>query len=101
MHNRYNLVWAETGIVGLISFMFYLLATIYQGVVTFFKKDIDPVLGILNLGMAGGMVGLLYHMQYDIYASRVQIQNFWFVPALMIAINSIDYANEEKGYRWW
>lgn len=101
VHNKYNLVWAETGIVGLISFLIYLLATVYQGLVTLFKKDIDPILGILNLGMTAGMFGLFYHMQYDIYASRLQIQNFWFIPALMIAINSVDYSKEKPGYRWW
>jgi hypothetical protein len=100
VHNRYNLVWAETGIIGLISFFIYLFATISQGFITLMKKDIDPVLGIMNIGMAAGMVGLMYHMQYDIYSSRVQIQNFWFIPALMIAINSIDYNNEVPGYRW-
>jgi hypothetical protein len=100
VHNRYNLIWAETGIIGLGSFLIYLFATIYQGFLSLFNKDIDPVFGLISFGMAAGMFGLLYHMQYDIYASRVQIQNFWFIPALMIAINNIDYKNEKPGYSW-
>ena len=88
VHNKYLLVWAETGIVGLVAFLGFLLSAIYWGWRGWQLRD--RLLSPLALGLAVAIAGQMIHMFVDIFHSRPQVQALWLVVALIIAVRSID-----------
>jgi O-antigen ligase len=84
VHNKYLLVWAETGIFGLLFFILFLLSTIRQGfkIVRFKDSFISP----LALGFTTAIIGNMAHMFVDVFHGRVQVQLLWTVAALLMAI---------------
>ena len=88
VHNKYLLVWAETGIVGLAAFLWFLIATIRQGWRQW--KRSDPLLSPLALGFTAAIVGQMGHMFVDIFSSRPQIQLLWVVAALIAVMSPME-----------
>jgi O-antigen ligase len=87
VHNKYLLVWAETGIVGLVAFLGFLLATIRWGWQA--SRVRDRFLSLLALGITMAIVGQTIHMFFDIFHSRPQVQILWLIAGLIIAIRNI------------
>jgi putative inorganic carbon (HCO3(-)) transporter len=81
VHNQYLLVWAETGVVGLATYLWFLLSTIRRGWQAW--KRADPVLAPLALGFTAALMGQMIHMQVDMYISRPQVQLLFVVGALI------------------
>lgn len=88
VHNKYLLVWAETGIVGLVAFLGFLLSAIRWGWQGWQLRD--RLLSPLALGFAVAIVGQMIHMFFDIFRSRPQVQALWLVVALIITIRNMD-----------
>jgi putative inorganic carbon (HCO3(-)) transporter len=88
VHNKYLLVWAETGILGLVAFLGFLLAVIRRGWQGWQLRDRS--LSPLALGFTAAIVGQMAHMFFDIFHSRPQVQTLWLVAALVIAMRDID-----------
>jgi putative inorganic carbon (HCO3(-)) transporter len=87
VHNKYLLVWAETGVGGLVAFMWFLLATIRHGWQGW--KLSDRTLSPLALGCTAAVVGQMAHMLVDIFNTRPQIQLLWLVAGLIAAIRNV------------
>jgi putative inorganic carbon (HCO3(-)) transporter len=81
VHNQYLLVWAETGLVGLAAFLWFLIATIRRGFEGW--KRSDPLLALLALGFTAALVGQMVHMQVDLLNGRPQVQLLVIVAALI------------------
>ena len=81
VHNQYLLVWAETGVVGLAAYLWFLLVTIRRGWQGW--KHADPTIAPLALGFTAALMGQMIHMQVDIYSSRPQVQLLFVVAALI------------------
>lgn len=92
VHNKYLLVWSETGIGALIAFLLFLTATIRRGLQGW--KLNDQLLSPLALGLTAGIVGQMGHMFVDIFHSRAQVESLWVVAALLVAIYSIGGARD-------
>jgi putative inorganic carbon (HCO3(-)) transporter len=88
VHNKYLLVWAETGIVGLVAFLGFLLAVIRRGWQGWRLRD--RLLSPLALGFTATIVGQMAHMLFDVFHSRPQVQMLWLVAGLVIAIRNMD-----------
>jgi O-antigen ligase len=86
VHNKYLLVWAETGTLGLITFLLIPFSIIYQGWLCWRAKDMDAFPGLIAIGFAASTVGLIFHMQFDIFNSRPQVMTLWLTSALTTAI---------------
>jgi O-antigen ligase len=84
VHNQYLLIWAETGVVGVLSFLWFLTSSIRQGVRCW--RQHDPVLSPLALGLSMGLVAFMIHMSVDIFRGRPLAQLVFFVAALISAI---------------
>jgi putative inorganic carbon (hco3(-)) transporter len=84
VHNKYLLVWAETGIGGLLAFMGFLAVTIRQ----LWKcwKLRDRLLSPLALGFMAGVLGMTAHMLVDVYRGRAVVQVFWLVAGLAVVM---------------
>jgi putative inorganic carbon (HCO3(-)) transporter len=91
VHNKYLLVWAETGIGGLVMLISFLIATIRRGWQCW--KFNDRFLSPLALGFTGAIVGQMAHMFIDVFHTRSQVQLLWLVASLIIAMGNM---NEEK-----
>ncbi len=88
VHNRYLLVAAETGLGGLIAFLWFLAVTIRRGWVRW--RQGDPLLSPLALGFTAALGGQMIHMSVDIFNSRSAIELLWVVAALIAAMSRVD-----------
>jgi len=87
VHNKYLLVWAETGIIGLVPFLVFLLSIVRRGWKTW-KID-DRFLSPLALGFTVAVIGQMVHMSVDIFHNRSQVQLLWIIAGLIIAMNYV------------
>jgi O-antigen ligase len=88
VHNKYLLVWAETGILGLVAFLWFLLATLCRGRACWDSGD--RLLALLAIGFTAGVAGQMVHMFVDIYASRPLVQGLWLVAGLLTAMRHLE-----------
>jgi O-antigen ligase len=93
VHNQYLLIWVETGIGGLITFVWFLVAAIRRGWQC--SKSSDPFLSPLAIGLTAGVVGFMAHMSVELFRGRPLTQLVWFVAGLITAIR--DLAGEDRG----
>jgi O-antigen ligase len=84
VHCKYLLVWAETGVLGLIVFLVMLGAVVRDGVRAW--RTSDPVLAPVGLAIAAGVIGHMVHMFVDIFNSRSLVQLLWVMIGIAAAI---------------
>jgi O-antigen ligase len=87
VHNKYLLIWAETGLGGILSFVGFLGLTLWRGWKTY-TRDIS-VFSLLSLGFAAAIAGQMTHMMVEIFDSRSEIQALWVAAALIAAMERI------------
>jgi len=85
VHNQYLLLWAETGIVGLVAFIWLLLAILHRGWQSW--KSADRFLSPIALGFTAAILGHMAHMFVDFFIQRPQVQLLWLIAALITAIH--------------
>jgi O-antigen ligase len=87
VHNKYLLIWSETGIVGLTAFFWFLFAAIRRGwLCTQFN---DPVITPLCCGLIAGISGIMVHMLVDLFHGRSVVQLIWLTTGLIAAMHCI------------
>lgn len=84
VHNKYLLVWAETGIFGLATFLWFLLSTLRRGRQIWQLND--RYLSPLGLGFVMALVGWMLHMFFDIFHNRSQVQLLFLISGLLAAL---------------
>ena len=87
VHNKYLLVWAETGAGGIVAFLCFLLLSIQRG--RRLWRLNDPFVSPIGLGIAAAFAGHMTHMFVDIFNDRASIQLLWTLAALPVALSSI------------
>lgn len=87
VHNKYLLVWAETGILSLIFFVAFLISTIKKGFILL--KVNDKLLTPVALGLSVAVIGQMVHMFFDVFHSRPQVQLLWVIAGLLLVTNSL------------
>jgi putative inorganic carbon (HCO3(-)) transporter len=87
VHNKYLLVWAETGLGGLIAFLLFLAITIRWGWQC--SRLNDRLLAPLALGLMAAILGQMAHMFLDLFNGRAQVQGLWVVASLITVISNI------------
>jgi putative inorganic carbon (HCO3(-)) transporter len=86
VHNRYLLVWAETGIIGLIALLTFLVSTLRRGVTL--ARTPDTVYALASIGLLAGVAAAMVHMLVELYHSRPLVQMLWLLAGLLIAIEA-------------
>ena len=84
VHNKYLLVWAETGLGGILAFLGFLGITMWRGWKCWTRNH--PLLSPLALGFMAAVAGQMTHMMVEIFDSRTQVQALWLVAALVTAM---------------
>jgi len=91
VHNKYLLIWAETGLAGLGAFIWLLLTTIHRGWQCW--RFNDRFLSPLAIAFTLAIIGHMIHMLVDVFHSRPTVQLLWLIAGLVTAMYSI--AREE------
>jgi O-antigen ligase len=94
VHNKYLLVWAETGTIGLVGFVCFLLATVRQGWRTW--KQGDRLIAPLGLGFCLGVLGQMVHMNVDLFHARPQVQLLWLVAGIITVLHGLAHRNAHE-----
>jgi O-antigen ligase len=92
---QYVRVAAETGLVGLVVFLF-LMATIFRESWRVQQAAKDPFNRGVALGFIAGFIGLLFHaIGANTFIIVRIMEPFWFVTAMVMAIPSLESAKDE------
>lgn len=83
VHNKYLLVWAETGIGALIAFLWTMVAAVSAG--WRLSRLRDPMISPIAFGLAVGLIASMIHMTVDLFHGRAQLQMMWAVIGLTLA----------------
>jgi O-antigen ligase len=87
---QYPRVLVETGVIGLFSFIFLLLAILKQGLKVFWGTS-DVLYKGLSMGFLAGFIGLLVHAVGANTFIIVRIMEpFWFVLAMVMMISQLE-----------
>ncbi len=92
VHNKYLLVWAETGPAGLLSFLVYLAFSIRNGWRCW--KSQDAFFAPVGLALSAVIIGHMAHMNFDTFQNRALVQILWICCALTATIANILQAEQ-------
>jgi O-antigen ligase len=84
VHNKYLLVWAETGTIGFLGFLFFLFYTLWRGARTW--RFHDRLLSVLGLAITAAILGHMVHLQVDIFNARSPVTMLWMLSGLIYAL---------------
>ena len=84
IHSKYLVVWVETGLVGLLAFLWILGNGMRQGFAAWRTRD--PAIGALGLALVAALAGHMLHMSVDIFNSRPQVQMLWAILGIVAAV---------------
>ncbi len=85
VHNKYLLVWAETGFGGLLAYLAFLLGTLRKGWQCW--KLNDHLLSPFGLGFTAALAGHMVHMGVDVFRGRPVMQLLWLIAGLLTAMH--------------
>lgn len=88
IHNKYWSVWVETGLFGLLSFLWLLIAPLWRAV-RGIARAVDPYESILMAGLLAALGGYAFHMTGDPFSSRLRIEPLWFLIAMIVATSRL------------
>lgn len=84
IHDKYLLVASESGPFALAAFVWFLAATIANGLRCLRSRDRLAVW--IAAGLLSGVIAQMVHMTVDIFASRPQVEALWIAAALLAAM---------------
>lgn len=88
-HNSYLQMAAETGIIGLASFI-WIIFRLFRDALRGIGEIGDIYYKNILLGLSAGMVAFLAHSFFDVNFYSLQLVNLmWFVMGLMVAVHRI------------
>jgi len=90
VHNKYLLIWAETGIGGLLAYLAFLFGSLRKGWECW--RQSDRFLSILALGFTAAIVGHMVHMSVDLFRVGPVQELLWLFAALLTAMRRMGAA---------
>jgi O-antigen ligase len=87
VHNKYLLIFAETGIGGLLAYLAFLLGALRTGWQCW--RSQDSLLSPIALGFVGGIAGNMVHQFVDLLHVRSIQQLLWLAAGLLVAMHRI------------
>jgi O-antigen ligase len=81
VHNTYLCVWAETGIGGLIAFVWFLFSVLYRALRVWLLRDY--ALAFMSLGCAAAIMGFMIQMNFDPFRSGGASHLIWLFGGLV------------------
>jgi putative inorganic carbon (HCO3(-)) transporter len=90
VHNKYLLIWAETGIGALLAYLAFLFGSLRKGWECW--KLSDRFLSVLALGFTAAIVGHMVHMSVDLFRVGPVQELLWLFAALLTAMRRMSAA---------
>jgi putative inorganic carbon (HCO3(-)) transporter len=87
VHNRYLLIWAETGLLGLLAYLWFLFSILRRGWQCW--KMGDKVWSPIALGLTAGIAGHMVQMFVDAFRGRPLDQLIWVIAAMITGMHAI------------
>lgn len=84
VHNKYLLVWSETGTFGLMAFVAFLIVSVVQGWRVWLVSH--RFYSTLGIALLGAICGHAFHLSVDIFNDRPMVQMLWLVSGLIMAL---------------
>ncbi len=89
VHNRYLMVWAETGAQGLIAFILFLAAPFWQARKWLFDPQAGPNRVALGIGLLGGLTAHIVHMRSENFNTLPETILLWFLVAMTVSVSHL------------
>jgi O-antigen ligase len=90
MDAQYPRILVETGIIGMLFFLWLIFALFQVGLNTW-RDSQDDLLSGLSVGLIAGLVGLLVHaIAANTFIIVRIMEPFWFVVGIVVALSVID-----------
>jgi O-antigen ligase len=90
VHNKYLLIWAETGIGGLLAYLAFLFGSLRKGWECW--QQSDRFLSVLALGFTAAIIGHMVHMSVDLFRVGPVQELLWVFAALLTAMRRMSAA---------
>ena len=89
VHNAYLLITAETGIIGLAAFIFFLVILLIQAWRIINQAPNDTV-WVASVGILGALIAMTIHsmVDYVLLGSGVVFTQFWLLAGLTAALDN-------------
>jgi O-antigen ligase len=90
MDAQYPRILAETGIIGMLAFLWLIYALFHMGLATWQDAQ-DDLLSGLSVGLIAGLVGLLVHaIGANTFIIVRIMEPFWFLTGIVIALSQMN-----------
>ncbi len=96
VHNKYLLVWAETGPWGLAFFVLLILAGLGTTIRLYFNLKTPPYLVILSLTVFASLIGYAQNMNSEPFGTRQRAELMWVFLAMLAGIYKLATINIEQ-----
>lgn len=90
VHNRYLMVWSETGLQGLVAFVLLLAAPFWQARKWLFDPHADQNMVALGIGVLGGLTTHIVHMRSENFNTLPETILLWFLIAMTVSVSQFD-----------
>ena len=94
IHNKYVLIWSETGTLGFIIYLLFII-TIYRNIIYFISNQSSNI-SLIGISILCSLIAFNLHMLFESYAGGAITFQFWFVCGLAVALNSVTNTNLNK-----
>lgn len=97
VHNKYLLVWGETGAIGLLAFVAILVIALRAGMRASHSRD--RATAMMAVGLTAALAGSMAHMLVDTFHGRPATTNLLIVAALLAALSGIAASEKRHGMK--
>lgn len=95
VHSKYLLLWSESGIVGLLSFVAIALIAIVAAFRLTRKQD--RMVATIGTGIFGAILAYAIHMNFESYNCCIDLNQYWLMVALTAALGVFGCSAPDQG----
>jgi hypothetical protein len=88
VHNQYLLVLAETGVVGLLSWI-WTMSRVIKNSIACFREGQDALMRFVGLGILSGFLASSVHMLFDMFNSKALLSNMFVLLSLAVTCKAL------------
>ena len=87
VHNKYMLVWSETGTLGIIAYLAFLFV-MYKLLIGYIRKYNNEFIWVA-IAILCSLFSMNFHMMFESYSGGAVIAFFWLLCGCIIAMNRL------------
>jgi putative inorganic carbon (hco3(-)) transporter len=91
VHDRFLLIWSESGPLALLAFLWFLGAALRRGL-RIVRRAQDALVAALAAAIVGAVAGSVVHMTVEIFSGRAVVELLWILTALLVGLERLGRA---------